>query len=356
MRILNRYIVRTVLQPTLMVLFLLTALRFLFSFLDELSDVGEAEYTAGKALIYTLLYVPLWLTELLPMATLIGTVMGLGVLSSSSELTAMRAAAVSPVRIGAATIRAAVVLILAGMMLSELIVPHASNAAQDLRLNAIAPNKLFRSSESGVWLRSTRDYVYFKHVLLDQSASEVQIFTFSAPQQLSEAYFAERAEYQGDGQWRLLRGSHTRFDGETVVSEPFAERIWQSELAPEHLQVLQTKPQELSGAGLWSYSQYLASNGLDASRYDLEFWRKVFQPLNLFAMMLAGIASVFGPLRTVTVSARVLAGVAVGLTFHYLGQIFGPVSLVYQLPPVLGALLPPLVFLAGALWLLRQAR
>lgn len=356
MQILNRYIVRTVLQPTMMVLFLLVGLRFLFSFLDELGDVGQADYTAGKALLYVLLYVPLWLTELLPMATLIGTVMGLGVLSSSSELTAMRAAAVSPVKIGMATIRAAVFLIIGGLVLSEIIVPRASSAAQDLRLNAIAPNKLFRSSGSGIWLRSTRDYVFFRHVLLDQSASEIQIFSFSAPQQLREAYFAERAEYQGDGKWRLLRGSHTLFDGERVSSQPFEEMFWQSELAPEHLQVLQARPQELSGAGLLSYSNYLASNGLDASQYNLEFWRKVFQPLNLFAMMLAGIASVFGPLRTVTVSARVLAGVAVGLTFHYLGQIFGPVSLVYQLPPILGALLPPAVFLTGALWLLRRAR
>ncbi|NQD38229.1 LPS export ABC transporter permease LptG [Permianibacter sp. IMCC34836] len=356
MRILNRYIVRSVLQPTAMVLFLLVALRFLFSFLDELGDVGTAEYTAIKALAYTLLSVPMWLGELLPMATLIGTVMGLGVLSSSSELTAMRAAAVSPTQVGMATIRAAVFLILGGALLSEVIVPHTSSMAQDLRLNAIAPNEAFRASGAGVWLRSTHDYVFFRHVLVDQTADEVQIFSFSAPQQLSETYFAERAQYQGDGKWRLLRGIHTRFDGEQVNTEPFDEVFWQSELAPEHLQVLQARPAELSGAGLWSYSQYLVSNGLDASQYDLEFWRKVFQPLNLFAMMLAGIASVFGPLRSVTVSARVLAGVAVGLSFHYLGQIFGPVSLVYQLPPVLGALLPPAVFLTGALWLLRRAR
>jgi len=356
MRILSRYIVRTVLQPTLMVLFLLVGLRFLFAFLDELGDVGQAEYTAGKALIYTVLYVPLWLSELLPMATLIGTVMGLGVLSSSSELTAMRAAAISPVQIGMATIRAAALLIVAGIVLSEMVVPKTSTWAQDLRLNAIAPNRLYRTAGYGVWLRSTNDYVSFRSVLIDQTANDVHIFSFAKPQQLTDTYFAARAEYKGDGKWRLVAGIHSRFDGEHVSSEPFEEMFWQSELAPEHLQVLQSRPQDLSGAGLWSYSKYLASNGLNAGQYDLEFWRKVFQPLNLFAMMLAGIASVFGPLRSVTVSARVLAGVAVGLSFHYLGQIFGPVSLVYQLPPVLGALLPPAVFLAGALWLLRRAR
>ncbi len=356
MRIFNRYIIRTVLQPTILVLLLLTALRFLFSFLDEMGDVGQAEYTAGKAALYTLLYVPLWVTELLPMATLIGTVMGLGVLSSSSELTAMRAAAVSPVQIGLATIRAAVLLIVVGIVLSEIVVPRTSQWAQDVRLNALAPNRMYHASGMGVWLRSGQDFVFFRSVLVDQTASDVQIFSFGKPQQLTETWQAVRAQYQSDGRWRLQQGTHTRFDGTSVSSEPFEEIYWQSDLAPEHLQVLQAKPRDLSGAGLWSYSRYLTSNGLDSRQYDLEFWRKVFQPLNLFAMMLAGIASVFGPLRTVTVSARVLAGITVGLTFHYLGQIFGPVSLVYQLPPVLGALLPPMLFTAGALWLLRRAR
>lgn len=356
MTILTRHIMRSVLMPTLMVLLLLIALRFLFEFLNELEDVGQAEYTAPKAMLYAALYIPYWFAEMLPMAALIGTVMGLGVLSSNSELTVMRAVAVSPLQIGRATLYAAGLLIVAGGLISEFVVPKTTTWAANMRMNARAPNMLYRAGATGVWLRSTDDYVFFRHVLMDRTAEQVYVFTFSAPQKLSETYFAARAEFLEDGRWRLLNGSHTRFDGETVQSEPFQEMFWKSELAPEHLQIVQARPEELSGFGLFSYIQYLTKNGLDAAQYGLEFWRKVAQPLNLFAMVLAGIASIFGPLRSVTISARILTGVAVGLSFNYLGQIFGSVSLVYQLPPILGAFLPPLAFLFGALLLLRRAR
>lgn len=356
MTILTRHVMRSVLMPTLLVLFLLIALRFLFEFLNELEDVGEAEYTAAKAMLYAALYIPYWLAEMLPMSALIGTVMGLGVLSSNSELTAMRAAAVSPLQIGRATLYAAAILILAGAVISEFVVPKTTTWAANMRMNARAPGMLYRAGATGIWLRSTDDYVFFRRVLMDRSAEQVYVFTFSAPQKLAETLYANRAEFLDDGRWRLVNGIHTRFDGQAVHSEPFDEVFWKSELAPEHLQIVQAKPEELSGFGLFSYIQYLTRNGLDAAQYGLEFWRKVAQPLNLFAMVLAGIASIFGPLRSVTVSARILTGVAVGLSFNYLGQIFGSVSLVYHMPPILGAFLPPLVFLMGALFLLRRAK
>ena len=356
MKIFNRYIIRSVLTPTLFVLFLLVSLRALFAFIDVLDDVGKGEFTAMTGLTIVALSLPLWIVELLPMATLIGTVLGLGVLSSNSELTAMRAASVSPMRIGMATLRSALVLVFAGALISEFIVPRTSSMAEDVRLNAIAPDQLLHMRGTGVWMRSTQDYVFFRRVLPDDTAEQIYIMNFSTPLQLSRVTFAESARYEGDGRWLLSHGSQSDYDGEQVRTEKFELRTWNSDLAPDHLQLLQTKPEELSGAGLFSYRNYLLANGLDAGKYDLEFWRKVFQPLNLIAMVLAGIASVFGPLRTVTVSARILAGVAVGLAVHYSSQIFGPVSLVYNLPPILGALMPPLIFMIGAVILLRRAR
>ena len=45
--------------------------------------------------------------------------------------------------------------------------------------------------------------------------------------------------------------------------------------------------------------------------------------------------------------ARVIMGVLTGFGFFILNEVFGPVSLVYQLP-FLGALLPSLLFAAIA--------
>ena len=99
---------------------------------------------------------------------------------------------------------------------------------------------------------------------------------------------------------------------------------------------------------------YLENNDQDPSRYQLALWRKVFQPISVGVMLLMALSFIFGPLRSVTMGARVIMGVLTGFGFFILNEVFGPVSLVYQLPPFLGALLPSLLFAAIAGVMLRR--
>jgi lipopolysaccharide export system permease protein len=71
-------------------------------------------------------------------------------------------------------------------------------------------------------------------------------------------------------------------------------------------------------------------------------------------MMLLALSFVFGPLRSVTMGARVLSGVIFGFTFYISNEVFGPMSLVYRLHPAIGALGPSLVFLLITIYLLRR--
>lgn len=114
------------------------------------------------------------------------------------------------------------------------------------------------------------------------------------------------------------------------------------------------KPEELSLSGLYDYVTYLKASEQDASRYELAFWRKLTQPLSIAVMMLMALSFVFGPLRSVTMGARVLSGVVAGFTFYISSEFFGPLTLVYGIPPIFGALAPSLAFLAIAVALLRR--
>lgn len=49
---------------------------------------------------------------------------------------------------------------------------------------------------------------------------------------------------------------------------------------------------------------------------------------------------------------RVVTGISFGFVFYVLDQIFGPLTLVYGIPPIIGALLPSASFLLISLWLL----
>ena len=104
-------------------------------------------------------------------------------------------------------------------------------------------------------------------------------------------------------------------------------------MAPDKLAVVTVKPEELSLEGLYEYVSYLKASEQDPSRYELAFWRKVTQPLSIGVMMLMALSFIFGPLRSVTMSARILSGVIAGFTFYISSEFFGPLSLVYNIPP-----------------------
>lgn len=111
-------------------------------------------------------------------------------------------------------------------------------------------------------------------------------------------------------------------------------------------------PDALSISGLYNYTKYLKQSGQMSGRYQLNMWSKIFQPLSVAVMMLMALSFIFGPLRSVSMGMRVVTGISFGFLFYVLDQIFGPLSLVYNIPPVLGALLPSAAFFAVSVYML----
>ena len=93
-----------------------------------------------------------------------------------------------------------------------------------------------------------------------------------------------------------------------------------------------------------------------SGRYQLNMWSKIFQPLSVAVMMLMALSFIFGPLRSVSMGMRVVTGISFGFLFYVLDQIFGPLSLVYNIPPILGALLPSAAFFAISVYMLLKRR
>ena len=61
-----------------------------------------------------------------------------------------------------------------------------------------------------------------------------------------------------------------------------------------------------------------------------------------------------GRRRSVSMGVRVVTGISFGFIFYVLDQIFGPLTLVYGIPPIIGALLPSASFFLLSLWLMMR--
>lgn len=349
---LDRYIGTSVFFGILAVLGIIVGLALLFAFVDELGDLSAA-YGVAEAATYVLLSTPRRVYELLPMAALIGCLVGLGSLASSSELTVMRAAGVSLGRIVWAVMKPMLVLVLAGVLIGEYVAPWSENLAQSGRSLAQGGGEA-QSSKRGLWHRQGEEFIHVNSVQPGGVLYGVTRYRFDAERRLLSASFARRALYQDD-HWRLEDVATTRFHAERSEVLKAASERWEVQLSPQLLGTVVQEPDALSLTGLWSYAHYLAEQGLNNGRYWLAFWTKALQPLVTAALVLMAISFVFGPLRSVTLGQRIFTGVLVGFVFRIAQDLLGPSSLVFGFSPLLAVLVPAGICALAGVWLLRRA-
>lgn len=353
-KILDWYIGRTIIATSSLCLAMLVGLSAIIKYVEQLRKVGRGTYDLLEALYFVVLSIPRDIEMFFPMAALLGALIGLGMLAASSELVVMQAAGYSKLNIGVSVLKTAVPLMLMVMVLGEWGAPQAQKLARDSRAMAIAGGEIV-SVRNGVWARDGNNFIYIGRVNGENELQGVSIWQFDENKRLNDVLVSKSVVYEDDNRWMMKNVQITKMDNEVQISkERIANYEWHTTLTPDKLAVVTVKPEELSLSGLYSYVKYLKDSDQDPSRYDLAFWRKLFQPLSIAVMMLMALSFVFGPLRSVTMGARILSGVVAGFTFYISSEVFGPMSLVYNTPPIIGALAPSLIFLVIAILLMRR--
>lgn len=352
MRKLDRYIGSHVLLAILSVLGVIVGLALLFAFIDELGDV-KGNYSTLDAAAYVVMTTPRRVYDMLPMASLIGCLIGLGTLASSSELTIMRAAGVSLGRIVLGVMKPMVLLMLLGIVIGEYVAPWSENLAQSNRAAAQGAGEA-QSSKRGLWHRQGDEFIHINAVQPSGLLLGVTRYRMDDQRRMLTASFARRGRYE-DGSWLLSDVATTHFHGDHTEVVQAPEERWDVQLTPELLSTVVMEPDALSVTGLWQYIHYLSDQGLNNSRYWLAFWTKLLKPVVTVALVLLAISFIFGPLRSVTLGQRVFTGVIVGFAFRILQDLLGPASQVFGFSPLLAVVVPAAICALAGVILLRRA-
>lgn len=351
-RIVDLYIARTLLGSIALTLSVLIGLSALIKFVEQLRRVGQGDYDMTIAGVYVLLSLPREIELFLPMATLLGALIGMGLLAQSSELVVMQAAGMSRSKITFSAMRSVVVLIVAVMALGEWVTPPSEARAKQIRTEALSGGSVI-SSDSLTWAKDGNDFVSISQVLDQNTLQEVNIYQFNDNLQLVQIVSAQKATFKQED-WLLEDVKQVVFTDQRIQNSSVATLDWASSITPDKLGIVAVKPEALSIRGLNDYIGYLRNNGQDSARYDLALWRKIFQPVSVAVMLLMAMSFIFGPLRSVTMGARTAMGILAGFGFFISNEMFGQAALVFQLPPFLGALLPSALFTMVAMILLRR--
>ncbi|MEC7118575.1 MAG: LPS export ABC transporter permease LptG [Pseudomonadota bacterium] len=307
---------------------LLLLLQILFTYLGQLGDLKEG-YNAWAALRYVLWESPRYLYELLPIAALIGSVVGLGTLASNSELVVMRAAGQSLWRIVGWVLRPAVALMIASLMISEWVLPYSSEQAQSIRHQAGRAATL--GEVRGYWTREQDRFIYIEYANSAGELRQIEMLKFDSSQRLLASLAAKQGQYQAaDRIWQLDQVQQTQIqpDG-SAQAEQMATLPMSLGLQPRFVHLVTMSPDMLAPSQLWGYIRYLSTQGQVPASYRLALWQKMTAPFALAALVVLACSFIFGPLRQQSVGFRLVIALFVGLGFRYLQDFLGYASLIY---------------------------
>ena len=354
MRLIDRYIAVTVAVSTITVMGVLLALMTFAGLINEMDRVGSGDYGLTQAVEYVLLTLPRTAYDLFPTATLLGSLLGLGMMANSKELVIIRASGVSLARLVWSVMKVGLLLMFVAILLGEYVAPAGEKIAQGIRAKALT-NEVTLNTKTGLWVRDNQNFINIRAVLLDGNVSGVTIYEFDNKRDLRATISARTAAYE-NGQWILHGVSRERIGRDGVMTVHEDQVKWKSLFNPELFDVVSVAPEDLSTSGLYHYINYLHDNGLNARRYELAYRQKLMLPLTTGVMLLISIPFVMGPLRLASMGQRILVGILLGMGFRLVDEAVGQSALVYQLNLAVFTVLPTMLFFAAAMYLIYRAR
>ncbi len=352
LKILDRYIGRVVIGGTILVMLVLLPLLSFLELLEQLDDIGKGRYGLLQAFQYVLLSMPRLTYESLPMAALMGSLLGLGTLASNHELVAMRAAGISLRRIIRAVMKMGLWLIVAVILIGEFVAPSSTQSAKTLRATAKADQIALRT-QYGFWARDGFTYINIRQIFPAARLGDLYIYEFDDQHRLRLSTYARRA-YYSENQWILEDIQQSHIEEDRVITARLSQASWESLLEPGLLSAIVGSSEHLPARSLYKYIDFLRANGLDTHSYVLAFWTKVAAPLVTLVSLYLAIPIVFGSVRTMGIGQRILIGIIVGIGFSLFNEATAQMGLVYHLNPLFSAFFPVIVCFAVATWVLSR--
>ena len=354
MSILSGYLLRTILVSTLLVLLVLLSLATLFEFIGEL-DNHMGDYGVLQALLYSVLRLPQIAFEMLPMATLIGALLGLGGLASHSEIIVMRVAGLSVGKLAGMVAMTGVVLMVITALVGEYIGPPLDYFARSMR-NKARFQQEERYSGHAAWVKDGPVILNLERINSEYEFGGIYLFRFNEDNSLRSIAIAENAGIDDSDNWILENFRETRFqdDGIQVVESALAVESF--DVSGDLLGITLVKPVSLSAKGLLRYIRYLKKNNLSAGQYETELWSRVSTTVTVVIMPVLALSFVFGSLRSAGSGGRLMIGVLIGLGYYLASEMIANSGQVYDLNPAFVTWLPSLALLAATAIALDRVR
>lgn len=350
MLLLDRYIVRQFLLGLLPVLLLLLVLFSFLALAEELEDVGKGAFTTFDALRVVFYTSARRAVDLMPVATLLGGLLGLGVMANHHELMVIRAMGLSRLRIARPVLMLGLSLALAVAAGQSLLVPKAEREASAVRARALTDAGVATAGHREFWTRSGEALVRVNEVRHGRLLADLEVYTVDSAGRLEQLVEARYAALVSADEWRLEGVLVTSLQAGNVSKTPHETLLWRGLLSPEQADILVQPLESLAPWDLVRLVAFQRANGLNDHQHRVVLWRQLSIPLALVAMALLTLPLLLGQVRTISAGTRILIGGGIGMGFYLLQELGGHLAGLFMLSPPLMIMTPAVLLLAAAVY------
>lgn len=340
MKILHRYILGLLIKNFLIGLGMFVFLFLMVDFFDRLDNVLAENASLITALSYFMYKIPLMVNLMLPVALIFSTLFTFGLLSKSSEITAMRAGGLTITWLAKPLMGFGLLLSLVSLLLGEVVVPFTERRQKELyNIDIRQKDKRGGYNQTDFWWREGPNF--YAADLFDSRTNTLQ----------------NLSHLEVDENWRIIR----RTDAKEVdwidpivgwgMRDVTRMHFDTSPLSVEKLRSLplpvREKPSDFyefrSDATTMSYRELRRfikdqrRNGISTTQYLPEMHSKLAFPFVIFITGLVVLPFTLKPARSGSMAFSSLSAIFIAFMYYAVDSFSISMGIAELLPPALAA-------------------
>lgn len=364
MRILDRYISKSVLTLFFQCLFVFLFLYIIIDVFSNLDDILKQKANVEILIRYYLAYIPIIFVQVSPIACLLSTLYTFGSLNRNNELIAMRSAGMNIFQICRTIIIFGIMLSALVFWVNDRLVPPSLALTENLKKKMQTESKKEKDKKAEVItnlsMYGMKNRLFFvnKFNLATNTMEGIIILEHDEKQNITKKIVANKGTYK-DGQWTFYQCITYNFDENVQIKEEPEYREEEVVDVPESPndflhQIL--RPDYMTTPQLKSYMLRLSKSGATTVIRNLkvDLYQRFTAPFTSIIIILLGIPFSVMMKKRATGMSSVGLSIMVGFLYYVLNAVSIALGKSGILMPFLSASLSHIVGLIVALYLIEH--
>ncbi len=351
--ILYIYFCKTIVKFQLLVLSVLATVFLLLDLIERLSEVGEGTFNSFNAIQVTILNSPYLILDLLPSTFLIGSVIGLRSLITSSELIVARTLGFTKYKLLIPLCFLSLTFSVLSLISYQFVVPTFQGQSHKLSTKKISGTTL--NSEQ-IWIKRKNEILSINDISSSSQPNLIEIFTLAKNGEIKSVVSAEKAYISEQNEWLLFNVEKIVLNGSFIQKTKKENMVWQGFISQSEYAKLLIPPKALSLTALLNYLTRTEFISADQNLFRSELWKKLSLPITLLAMSLVAVPIAGSAITTRQESSNTVFAGFYAMVFFIVHQTISNFDQILEWPSSLSWTLPPVIVIWISLFLIKNNR